>query len=194
MKMPFEGMTLLDHAINASLVLSNVALIKHDKAGLITFAENTDSFLSADKKPTQMNLLQEALYKQQTMFLEPDFEKLYSVIRNRITHRSLMILFTNFESMESLEREMSSLKRIAKYHLLLVVFFENTELKSLVESKAVTLEDIYIKTIAEKFSYEKRLMVKELHKNGIASILTTPENLTVNTINKYLELKTRMSI
>jgi len=194
MKMPFEGMTLLDHAINASLVLSNVAMIKHDKAGLITFAEHTDSFLPADKKPTQMNLLQEALYKQQTMFLEPDFEKLYSVIRNRITHRSLMILFTNFESMESLEREMSSLKRIAKYHLLLVVFFENTELKSLVESKAATLEDIYIKTIAEKFSYEKRLMVKELHKNGIASILTTPENLTVNTINKYLELKTRMSI
>ena len=75
-----------------------------------------------------------------------------------------------------------------------LLFFENTELKSLVESKATTLEDIYIKTIAEKFSYEKRLMVKELHKNGIASILTTPENLTVNTINKYLELKTRMSI
>jgi len=194
MKMPFEGMTLLDHSINASLVLSNVALIKHDKAGLITFAENLDSFLPADKKPTQMNLLQESLYKQQTHFLEPDFEKLYSVIRNRITHRSLLVLFTNFESLESLDREMPSLKRIAKYHLLLVVFFENTELKKLAEDKAATMEDIYIKTIAEKFAYEKRLMVKELHKNGIASILTAPENLTVNTINKYLELKTRMSI
>ena len=105
-----------------------------------------------------------------------------------------MILFTNFESLESLGREMSSLKKMAKYHLLLVVFFENTELKSLVERKAASLEDIYIKTIAEKFAYEKRLMVKELHKNGITSVLTTPENLTVNTINKYLELKTRMSI
>ncbi|MES1224626.1 MAG: DUF58 domain-containing protein, partial [Bacteroidota bacterium] len=146
MKMPFEGMTLLDHAINASLVLSNVALIKHDKAGLITFAENLDSFLPADKKSTQMNLLQESLYKQQTLFLEPDFEKLYSVIRNRITHRSLLVLFTNFESLESLDREMPSLKRIAKYHLLLVVFFENTELKQLAEGKAATMEDIYIKT------------------------------------------------
>lgn len=194
MKMPFEEMTLLDYAINASLVLSNVALLKHDKAGLITFSENTDTFLLADKKPAQMNLLQEALYRQQTKFREPDFEKLYSVIRNRITQRSLLVLFTNFESIESLEREMPSLKRIARYHLLLVVFFENTELKTLVEKKAQTIEDIYIKTIAEKFAYEKRLMVKELHKNGIASILTTPENLTVNTINKYLEMKTRMSI
>ena len=194
MKMPFAGLTLLDYAINASLVLSNVALVKQDKAGLITFAENLDTFVFADKKPTQMNIVLETLYKQQTRFLESDFEKLFSVIRNRITNRSLLILFTNFESLESLQREMAALKKIAHYHLLLIVFFENTELKSLIEKKASKMEDIYIKTIAEKFAFEKRLMVKELHKNGILSILTTPENLTVNTVNKYLELKTRMSI
>lgn len=141
-----------------------------------------------------MNQVLENLYRQKTDFLEPDFEKLFSIIRNRVTNRSLMVLFTNFESLESLQREMTALKKIARYHLLLVVFFENTELKSLLESKTKTLEEIYIKTIAEKFAYEKRQMVKELHKNGIPSILTTPENLTVNTINKYLELKTRMSI
>ena len=194
MKMPFDGMSLLDHAINASLVLSNVALVKQDKAGLITFAENLDTFLLADKKPTQMNLVLESLYRQKTQFLEPDFEKLFSVIRNRITNRSLLILFTNFESLESLQREMPALRKIAHYHLLLVVFFENTELKTLIEKRATTIEDIYIKTIAEKFAFEKRLMIKELHKNGIPSILTIPEHLTVNTVNKYLELKTRMSI
>jgi uncharacterized protein (DUF58 family) len=194
MKMPFGGMTLLDHAINASLVLSNVALVKQDKAGLITFAENLDAFVLADKKTTQISHLLETLYKQETKFLEADFEKLFSVIRNRISNRSLLILFTNFESLESLQREMPALKRMARYHLLLIVFFENTELKALSEKKATKLEDIYIKTIAEKFAFEKRLMVKELHMNGILSILTTPENLTVNTVNKYLELKTRMSI
>ncbi len=194
MKMPFDGLTLLDHAINASLVLSNVALVKQDKAGIITFEKNLDSFLQADKKPTQMNLVLETLYRQKTDFLESDFEKLFSVIRNRVTNRSLLILFTNFESVESLQREIPALKKIAKYHLLLVVFFENTELKSVSEKRAHSIEGIYIKTIAEKFAYEKRLMVKELHKNGIPSILTAPENLTVNTVNKYLELKTRMSI
>ncbi len=194
MKMPFNGLTLLDHAINAALVLCNVALVKQDKAGIITFEKNLDSFLPADKKPTQMNQVLETLYRQQTQFLEPDFEKLFSVIRNRISHRSLLVLFTNFESLESLQREMPALKKIARYHLLLVVFFSNTELKSLTEGSARNIEEIYIKTIAEKFAYEKKLMVKELHKNGIPSILTTPENLTVNTVNKYLELKNRLSI
>ena len=194
MKMPFNGMTLLDYAINAALVLSNVALGRQDKAGIITFEKNLETFLQADKKPAQMNMILESLYRQKTDFLESDFEKLFSVIRNRVTNRSLLVLFTNFESLESLQRELTALKKIAKYHLLLVVFFENTELKSLLEAPSATLEDIYIKTIAEKFAYEKRQMVKELQKNGIPSILTTPENLTVNTINKYLELKTRMSI
>lgn len=194
MKMPFEGMTLLDYAINASLVLSSVALQKQDKAGLITFAQHLDAFTTADKKPTQINNILETLYKQQTNFLEPDFEKLFSVVRNRITQRSLLVLFTNFESFESLERELPSLKKLAHYHLLMVVFFENTELKELTESKATDTEDIYIKTIAEKYRYEKQLIAKELQKHGIISVLSTPQKLTINSLNKYLELKNKQSI
>ena len=194
MKMPFEGLTLLDYAINAALVLSNTALLRHDKAGLITFAENLDSFIPADKKPGQLNNIIESLYKQETAFLEPDFEKLFSVVRNRITQRSLLVLFTNFESVESLERDLPSLKRLAHYHLLVVVLFENTELRQLIDSKAQTTEDIYIKTIAEKYRHEKVLIAKELQKQGISTVLTTPQKLTINAMNKYLELKNRQSI
>jgi uncharacterized protein (DUF58 family) len=194
MKMPFEGLTLLDYSINAALVLLNTALQKHDKAGLITFAENLDYFLPADKKPGQLNHILDTLYRQETNFLEPDFEKLFSVVRNRITQRSLLVLFTNFESVESLERELPSLKRLAHYHLLVVVLFENTELKQLLESKVKNTEDIYLKTIADKYRHEKLLIARELQKNGIVSILSTPQRLTVNALNKYLELKNRQSI
>jgi hypothetical protein len=75
----------------------------------------------------------------------------------------------------------------------MVVFFENTELRQLSLQDATNLEEVYVKTIAEKFAYEKRLIVKELLKHGILSILTAPEHLTVNAINKYLELKARQA-
>ncbi len=104
------------------------------------------------------------------------------------------MLFTNFESFDSLERVLPSLKRLAHYHLLMVVFFENTELKAIIGAKATTTEDIYIKTIAGKYRYEKQLIVKELQKNGIIAVLSTPQNLTIDALNKYLELKTRQSI
>jgi uncharacterized protein (DUF58 family) len=194
MKMPFDGLSLLDYAINAALVVSNTALQKQDKAGLITFAQQVDTFLLADKKPTQISHILESLYRQETNFMEPAFEKLFSAVRNRITQRSLLILFTNFESMESMQRELPVLKRLAHYHLLMVVFFENTELKELTEADAKTTEDIYIKTIAEKYRYEKYLITKELQKLGIIAVLSTPQKLTINTMNKYLELKNRMSI
>jgi uncharacterized protein (DUF58 family) len=194
MKMPFEGMSLLDHAINAALVLTSVALNRQDKAGLITFSDKRGTFLPADRKPTQMNAVLETLYSQETTFLESDFEKLYGLIRSRISHRSLVVMFTNFESFAALERELPYLRKIAAHHLLMVVFFENTEIKKLLEEDAVSIEQVYAKTIAEKFAFEKRKIVRELNKHGILSVLTTPQHLTVNAVNHYLELKMRRAI
>ncbi|MFI5160047.1 MAG: DUF58 domain-containing protein [Sphingobacteriales bacterium] len=194
MKMPFDGLSLLDYAINASLVLSNVALLKEDKAGLITVAEKIGSVVPADRRPVQLNKILEVLYKEKTRYLETNMELLYVTIRNVLKQRSLVVFFTNYESMSALERQMPFLKRIARFHLLLVVFFENTELQKLSEAPAGNVEDIYIKTIAEKFAYDKKLIVKELAKHGILSILTTPQNLTINTVNQYLELKAKQKI
>ena len=194
MKMPFEGMSLLDYAINASLVLSNVALLKHDKAGLVTFSEKAGAFLQANRNTTQMQLILEMLYNQKTRYLESNFEQLYLGIRRRINQRSLMVLFTNFESLTGMRRHLPYLRKIASHHLLLTVFFENTELQSAITSPTADLEDVYIKTVAEKFAYEKRLIAKELQQYGILSTLTAPKDLTVNTLNKYLELKSRQLI
>ena len=194
MKMPFANLSLLDYAINSTLVLSNVCLQKQDKVGLITFSNKIGTLLAADRKAVQRASILQLLYNQETAFLESDYEMLYMQLRNRIKQRSLLILFTNFESLSGLKRQLPYLRSIAKHHLLLVVFFENTELKQLSAVDAADLEEVYVKAIAEKFAFEKRLIVKELLKHGILSVLTTPENLTVNAVNKYLELKARQAI
>jgi uncharacterized protein (DUF58 family) len=194
MKMPFNGMTLLDYAINSCLVLSNVCLKKQDKVGVITFSNEPGSILPADWKPSQAENVLQLLYKQKTDFLESDFEMLYTQIRSKIKHRSLLILFTNFESLSGLNRQIDYLRSLARYHLLVVVFFENSELDVLTDSHAKNVEEVYIKTIAEKFVFEKKIIAKELSKYGILSILSSPKNLTVNTINKYLELKARQAV
>ena len=191
MQMPFKGMSLLDYAINASLVISNIAIKKSDKAGLITFQDKVAAMVGASKQNSQMAHIMEVLYNQKTAYRESDFSSLYTRIRRKITQRSLLLLYTNFESIYGLHRQLPYLKRIAKQHLLVVIFFENTEMQSLLEQPANDLRQVYHKAIAEKFSYDKKLIVKELTRHGIQAMLTAPENLTVNTINKYLELKAR---
>ena len=191
MKMPFDGLSLLDYAINSALVISNVVLKKHDKAGMLSFSKRIDNVVFAQRRSSQMQLILEALYNVKTDFFESDFSRLYASIKRHITHRSLILMYTNFETLDGLERQLPYLKAISKSHLLVVIFFKNTELNSLINNKAETIEHVYDKVIAEKFAFEKRLIVNELKKYGIYSILTTPEHLTIDTINKYLEIKAR---
>lgn len=194
MRMPFEGLSLLDYAINASVALSKVAMLKQDKAGLITISETIGKVVLAEKKASQLGHIMQILYKERTRYLECSLEILYTTIRSVIKQRSLVVFFTNFESLSALQRQLPYLKRISKYHLLVVVFFENTALKNLSTEPAKDIEGIYHKTIAEKFIYEKKVMVKELNKYGILSILTAPQKLTVNVINQYLALKAQQRI
>lgn len=191
MQMPFEEMTLLDYAINAALVIANIALRRGDRAGLITFSQKIEALLAADQKRAQLSRIMEVLYNQQTGFLESNYEMLTATVRRKVKQRSLLLLFTNFESLSSMHRQLGYLRIMAASHLVVVVFFENTELATITDEPAKNTEQIYIKTIAEKFAYEKRLIVAELEQHGIHSVLTKPKDLSVQTINKYLQLKAR---
>lgn len=191
MKMPFDGLSLLDYAINATLVISNVALKKQDKAGMFSFSRKVENKVVAERRPSQMNQILETLYNLNTDFSESDFSRLYIDVKRNLTQRSLLLLYTNFETLDALHRQLPYLQAIAKNHVLVVIFFENTELEKLTLKESDSTYDIFEKTIAEKFVYEKKLIVNELQKHGIQSILTAPEDLTINTINKYLEIKAR---
>lgn len=191
MQMPFEGLSLLDYAINATLVLSDIALRKHDKAGMLTFSNVVDNIVVAEKRNSQMQLIMEKLYHIQTDYKETDFGKLYEMAKRKIPHRSLFLVYTNFETMDALRRQLRYIKALSKFHLVVIIFFQNTELSNMIHKKAETTQQIYDKAIAEKFEYDKKLIAMELKKIGVHTVLTKPQDLTADTINKYLELKSR---
>lgn len=191
MKMPFNEMTLLDYAINSTLMVCSTALNKGDKAGLITFSKNIDEILPAEKQRRQRNKILETLYAQKTNFKEADYERLYATIRRKITQRSLIVLYTNFETVNGMRRQLKYLSHIAKDHLVLVAFFLNSEFNEVLDTTPVNMEETFRKGMAEKLSNDKFLIVKELNRHGIHTILSKPENLTINSINKYLEFKSR---
>ncbi len=191
MHMPFNGLSLFDYAVNASLVISNIVLGKQDKAGLITFAERPRTLLKANRSKTQLKKILEALYKEKEGAVEANYESMYMAVRKLVSSRSLLFLYTNFESTYALQRVLPQLRKLNSQHLLVIVFFENTEITVNTASDAGTLEDIYTQITAEHYKLTKIQLTQQLKQFGIFSMLTKPENLTVNTINKYLELKSR---
>lgn len=194
MEMDFNGLSMLDYAINSTLVFSNIALRKGDKAGLITYADKIGTTISAERSGDQMRRIQEALYNQKSLFNESDFELLYNTIRRVIKTRSLLVLFTNFETVFTMRRALPMLRRLNQKHALVVVFFQNTELQQLAYQPVQNSQEMYQAIVAEKMISVKSSIARELNQNGINTILSLPQELSVNTINKYLELKAKGSI
>lgn len=191
MKMPFNGLSLMDYAINSTLVISNVALQKHDRAGYLSFSDSIGSAIRADSGAHQLRRILQALYKEQEHEGDSDFELLYTATRRFINRRSLLFLYTNFESLSAMRRVLPILRRINRLHLLVLVFFENDEIVDYSNRTANNTEEIYYATIARQFVEEKYRIVQELRRYGIQSILTSPEELSMKSVNKYLELKAR---
>lgn len=191
MKMPFNGMSLLDYAINASLIISNSALKRDDKAGLLTFSDKVETLIKADNKRNQLSKILQTLYREDETRIEANYELMYSQMRKTITSRSLIFLFSNFDTVYSLERVLPLLRRMNMIHLLVVIVFENTELEEFRKKKAENVLDIYDQTIAQKISLEKRQVLNQLQQHAIQVIYTKPEGLSLNALNKYLELKSR---
>ncbi|MDX1438305.1 MAG: DUF58 domain-containing protein [Rubricoccaceae bacterium] len=191
MRSPFDGMTLLDHSINAALVLLNIALQKSDKAGLVAFNEEIQAVLPADRRRAQLSRILDALYRVTTSYMDPSYEALLATTERSLRKRGLVLLFTNFETRNGLRRQLPYLRRIAKLHRLVVVFFENTGLEDLLTRRSERLEDVYVKAFGEGLDVEKREIARELERHGVGALLTRPERLTVDAINKYLQLKAR---
>ncbi len=194
MKMPFNQQTLLDYAINGSIALTKSILDVKDKAGLITFSSKNCTYLPARSEYKQFGTINDMLYNLTTDFLESDFERLYKFVRFKVRQRSLLIIFTNFDSINSLKRNLQYLKAIAQYHLVLVVFFENSEIVEFVNQPAGNLREVYSNTIGKHFLSQNQLILKELLKSGIQGLITQPHLLSIETINKYIQIKRKQMI
>lgn len=191
MRMPFNGLTLLDYAINSTLVLTSAAILKQDRAGMLTFSKQIANHIPAEKRNNQMQRISENLYNVETAFEETEFGNLYAFCNRHINKRSLLMLYTNFETPDALTRQLPYLRMLAKTHVLVVVVFKNTELVEMAKEQGGRIIDVYNQIIAEKFIYDKNLVIQELNRQGIQTIYTSPQDLTINAINKYLEIKAR---
>lgn len=191
MHAPFEGLSLVDHAINSTLALSNVILKKHDKAGYISFARKVGATLRADAQQGQLNKIMRALMHDEEMQQESDFVLLYQAIKNITHQRSCIFLYTYFPTVFAFERALPMLRKINKLHLLVIILFENTELSNACYSSPNTVDDVLSTNVARSIYLEQQQMLSLLKRNGIQTLYTRPESVSINSLNKYLELKAR---
>ncbi len=191
MQHTFNGLSLLDHSFNSALRLAYLSLQNHDNVGLITFEREVGAFVQAGRSMKQMNRMLSTLYDEVSSFYQSDYFNLYDFCKRKINKRSLLVIYTTFDSLTSVRRQLPHLQQLAKSHVVLVTFFIDKDLEQMANERPNDTLGYVTQMVAQKFGFEQKQIVKELRRYGIYSLLTSPEKLNSDVINRYLEFKSR---
>jgi uncharacterized protein (DUF58 family) len=115
------GLSKLDHAVNAAMLLAYVAAQQDDRIGLMAFADAILQYLAPGKGAAQLGLITQSLYALQPRLAESDYRRALLTTAQRLRQRSLIVLFTDLIDPDSSERIITHIAPLLRHHLTLCV-------------------------------------------------------------------------
>ena len=198
MQRTFNSLSLQDHAINASLLVSYSALEREsDCVGVCSYGPKGIRFLPPRAGKAQFNSIMQQLYALDTEYGESDTEQLCLMIDRNVKRRSLIFLYTEIPTISVLERQLQFFKRISTRNCLVIVNCLDRELEGMAErhiegkQKGRTHSLCVESTLAKDMVNQKQLIADTLQQNGIYCLSIHPESLSFGILSKYIELKAK---
>ncbi len=189
MQSPVEQIAKLDYVINSALLLTYVAIGKGDKVGLLTFADQVGAFLSAGQGKGQFYKALELLYAIRPQPVEPDYHTGLSYLAMKQRKRALVVLFTDLSEGRSLSDLVSHAAVLQRTHLVLVVTIADPDVTAAARMQPDNSLSVYQRAVAGQILAERQLSLDRLRQQGVL-VLDAPANqLSMDVINRYLELK-----
>ena len=194
MQHSFSGVTLLDYSVNAAMQLAYIALRQQDSVGLMTLGDSVDIHIKAAKETLQMNRLMEGLYDISTDFAQTSYSDLFEYVRKNVGKRSLFIIFTTFSTLADMRKQLPFLRNMAARHRVVLIFFEDEDMRCLAQADRKTNEDYAVHVLAQESVEEMRLVAKELRRNGLIAVLSKTTTVSSDALNAYMAVKSRSAI
>ncbi len=186
-----NGMSKLDYAINAALMLAYVAVQKDDAVGLVVFADEVQSFVLPRKGSAQVGRLVEQLYAVQPTMQEPNYPAAFSLLHDRARKRALVVVFTDLIDRQASSQLLAHTAALYPHHLPLVVTLRDPRLHRLAQQMPHQVADAYERAISASLLMHREEALSALRQRGAAIVDALPERLTVAAVNRYLVLKAR---
>jgi uncharacterized protein (DUF58 family) len=188
---PVAAMSKLDYAINAALMLAYVAVEADDAVGLTVFAEELETFVAPGKGLRQVGLLADQLYAVQPVLREPNYGEAFALLRRRTQRRALVVTFTDLIDREASAQLLANVRALAPRHLPLVVTLRDHRLDALAQARPAEAREAYQRAVVTDLLAQRRLALASLRAGGALVLDAAPADLTVATVNRYLEIKQR---
>ncbi len=179
----------LEHALNATVMLSYVAQKRGDALAVASFSNRIESFLPSVRGPSLLARVLESLYTVQVRSVESDYWQAIAQIMTMLRRRSLLILLTDVLDASASAGLINNLSRAAEKHLVLCVILSEPQLGELAHSIPVTVEESYRKAAACDQLRRRRLALENMRSRGILVLETSPAHLSIHLVKRYLEIR-----
>ncbi len=185
------GISLLDHALNAALMLSYVALAQGDSVGLLCFADEIQRFVPPRGGMNQMNQLLHASFDRFPRLVESRYDEAFVYLNSRCRKRSLVVLITNVIDEVNSHQIEQYLTRLVGRHLPLAVLLRDHGIFDAVAAPPQDDASLYQAAAADEIVSWRRGVLTDLERKGVLSLDVFPEQMTAGLVNRYLEIKAR---
>ncbi len=185
------GLTLFDHALNATLMLSTVAARNGDRVGMMGFEQRVRSFVHPSGGGRATQRLIQAGYDLHPHLVEPDYERAFREMALRVQKRSLVVLFAQVLDDAVAQTLLRRTRGLMPRHLPLLVLFRDDDVENLLQQPSRRASDLYTRAAAAELSHWRQGFIETLRSHGALVLDVTPRELTPQLINNYLEIKAR---
>ncbi len=186
-----QGITSVDHALNAALLAADVALRGGDKAGFLAFDDQPRAFMPPTGGRAGARKLTRAVYAIDAGLSATDYRAAIGFLRTQVRSRSLFVIFTNLLEPRSAKELASSVRGLLPRHLPLCVLMRDLDVESLALAPVETEGDLYVRAAAaESLAWRDRL-IRDLKKHGVLVLDARPGDVTPELVKRYLEIKAR---
>lgn len=189
MSAQISGISRLDYAMNAALMLAYVATLKDDRAGIMVFSREIKTFIPPRKGTRQLYRIMESMYNVKSELVEPDYDKAMRFFRAQRVKRSLVVIFTELMEGESARSLTKQLLSLHPSHLPLCVTLKSQDLIDRASRIPAASQEVYERAIAAQVLSEREQTLAGLRQKGCLVLDEAPAKLSVSLVNKYLELK-----
>jgi uncharacterized protein (DUF58 family) len=183
------GLSNLDHALNATLMLSYLALDTGDNVGLLAFDDEVRTLLPLSRGLRSKTAVLHALYDLHEGAVESDYEQAFLTVNRRVRQRSLVVLLTNVMDSASFELLRPQLRALLRRHLPLVLLVRDADLFRLADDPPRSVQGFFERGAAAELATWRERMASDLQRLGALVLDLHPSQLTPRLINTYLQIK-----
>jgi uncharacterized protein (DUF58 family) len=178
-----------EYALNAAVMLSYVGQKRGDSVAVATFSDRIESFVPPVRGAAIMQRVLESLCTVEVRQVESDYWQVVGQVMSRLKRRSLVVMMTDVLDPAGSLGLMTNLTRAASRHLVLCVVLVEPRIAALAESEAKTAHETYVKAAACHMLLQRQLALEKMRNRGILVLESAPEQLTIQLIRRYLEIR-----